>query len=98
MCAFCRHTRRRFERTHGDVLSIHTWRREGRRGGGGGGVGSLLSSLFFPLSNDVNDRSSSRLSLCTHGSNLPEDFSACTLVHSLSGEHVRIMQETTVLV
>ena len=36
------------------------------------------------------------LSLCTHGSNLPECQSACTLAHSLFGEHVRIMQETSV--
>ena len=35
--AFCRHTRMRFEPTHGDVLSIHTEKREGGRGGGGGG-------------------------------------------------------------
>ena len=37
------------------------------------------------------------LSLCTHGSNLPECQSACTLAHSVFGEHVRIMQERTVL-
>ena len=28
MCAWCRHTRRRFERTHGDVLKGHTESRE----------------------------------------------------------------------
>ena len=57
----------------------------------------LLSSLSsFSLSNDDKDHSSSRLSLCSHGSNLPECQSACTLAHSLLGEHVRIMQETTV--
>ena len=38
------------------------------------------------------------LSLCTHGSNLPECQSACTSAHSLLGEHVRIMQETTVYI
>ena len=38
------------------------------------------------------------LSLCTHGSNLLECQSACTLAYSLFGEHVRIMPETTVLV
>ena len=61
---------------------------------------SLPSLVFFlfSLSNNDNDHSSSRLSLCTHGSNLPECQSACTLAHSLFGEHVRIMQETTVLV
>ena len=58
---------------------------------------SLVFSLFS-LSNNVNDHSSSALSLGTHGSNLPECQSACTLAHSLSGEHVRIMHETTVLV
>ena len=31
---------------------------------------SLLFSLLFSLSNDDNDRSSSRFSLCTHGSDL----------------------------
>ena len=53
MCAFCRHTRMRFEPTHGDVLSIHTGRR-GKGGGGGvgwggGGRGSLLSLFLFSL-------------------------------------------------
>ena len=38
------------------------------------------------------------LSLCTHGSDLPECQSAWTLAHSLLAEHGRIMQETTVLV
>ena len=55
-----------------------------------------LFSLVFPLSNDDNDHSSSRLSLFTHGSDLCQ--SACTLAYSLFGEHVRIIQETTVLV
>ena len=55
-----------------------------------------LFSLVFPLSNDDNDHSSSRLSLCTHGSDLCQ--SACTLAHSQFGEHVRIMHETTILV
>ena len=35
-------------------------------------------------------------SLCTHGSDLPWEQSACTLANSLSGEHVRIRQETFV--
>ena len=30
MRAFCRNTRNRFEPTHGDVLNLHTGRREGR--------------------------------------------------------------------
>ena len=54
----------------------------------------LFSSLLFSLSNNDNDHSSSRFSLCTHGSDLPECQSACTLAHSLLAEHVRIMQET----
>ena len=48
MRAFCRYTRKRFEPTHGDVLNLHTWRREGR----GGGVLfyiSLSSLLSFSL-------------------------------------------------
>ena len=67
MRAFSGYTRKRPERTHGGVFN--TWR---------GFPPSLLSSLFsslssllsslFPLSNDDNDHSSSRLSLCTHGS------------------------------
>ena len=48
----------------------------------------LLSSLFS-LSNNDNGHSSSRLSLWTHGSNLPECQSACTLAHSLFGDHIR---------
>ena len=35
MCAFCRHTRRRFERTHGDVLNAHTEERGERKGEAG---------------------------------------------------------------
>ena len=54
-------------------------------------------SLFSSLSNNLNDHSSSRLSLCTQGSDMPECQSACLSVHSLFGEHVRIMQESTVL-
>ena len=49
---------------------------------------SLLSSLccllsLLSLSNNDNDHSSSRLSLCTHGSDLPKCHSAWTLAHSL---------------
>ena len=58
---------------------------------------SFVFSLFS-LSYIVNDHSSSALFLGTHGSDLPECQSACTLAQSLSGEHVRIMHETTVLV
>ena len=41
---------------------------------------SLLFSPLFSLSNNDNDHSSSRLFLCTHGSNLPECQSACASV------------------
>ena len=37
-------------------------------------------------------------SLCTQSSDLPECQCAWASVHSLFGEHVRIMQEITVLV
>ena len=63
---------------------------------------SLCSSLFlslFSLNNSLNnndtDRSSSWLSLYTTLT-CPECQSAWALAHSLSGEHVRIMQETIV--
>ena len=36
-------------------------------------------------------------SLCTQSSNLPECQCAWAVAHALFGEHVRIMQETTVL-
>ena len=95
MRTFCRHTQRRFAPTHGDVLSIHTERREGVRGGGGGGGEGFLSSLspLFPLLSSLSSLSATMtmntgpvgLSLCTHGSNLPECQSACTLAHSLFG-------------
>ena len=42
MRAFCRHTRKRFEPTHGDVLNLHTGRREVR-----GSLISLSSLLSF---------------------------------------------------
>ena len=80
MGAFSRYTRSRFERTHGGVWSLH---KEGLSL-----LVSFLLSLFrrsFPsfssfvlfsllssLSNNDNDHSSSQLSLCTHGSDLPE--------------------------
>ena len=70
-----RYTRRRPERTHGGILNLHT---EGFSASSSL-LSPLLSSLLscslpslvfslFPLSNDDNDHSSSRLSLCTHGS------------------------------
>ena len=52
MRAFCRHTRKRLEPTHGDVSNLHTGVREGE--GEGRGVSSLSRpfslSLFFLLS------------------------------------------------
>ena len=74
-----------FEPTHGDVLNLHT----GKREGGGRSLLSLVPfslpsfspfvhflflvsfSLLFSFSNNENDHSSSRFSLCTHGSDLP---------------------------
>ena len=62
---------------------------------------SLLSSLLslsLSLSNNDNNHSSSQLSLSTDGSDLPESQSPWASVHSLLVQHVRIMQELTVLV
>ena len=57
---------RAFEPTHGSVLNLHTGRREGGGRGGGGGEGEeSLSFSLFPLSNNDNDHSFSRFSLCT---------------------------------
>ena len=66
---------------------------------------SCLLSLFFlsPLLSSLSETMTMitrpiGLSLCTHGSDLPECQCACASVHSLFGEHVHIiMQETTVL-
>ena len=62
---------------------------------------SLLISLsFFSLSITLSTTMTLIArplgSLCTHGPTLPEGQSAWALAHSLSGEHVRIMQETFV--
>ena len=67
----------------------------------------LCSSLFFVscrlslsvsvLNDDDADHSFS-CSPNTHGSDLPDGQSAWAAAQSLSGEHVRIMQETFVLV
>ena len=101
MCSTCA----RFARTHGGLLNLHTGTFEPAHGGPLSlsspslFLSSFLLSLFslvFPLSNDDNDHSSSRLSLCKHGSDLPECHSAWAVAHSLLDEHVRIMQETTV--
>ena len=69
---FCRHTRMRFEPTHGDVLSIHTGRRERGRGGGGGGGGSplpLSSLLSFSSLLSLLTSRSCRLSLSSLSNN-----------------------------
>ena len=55
---------------------------------------SLSCQLF---NDDNNEHSSGWLSLSVHTVlTCSEGQSACTLAHSLSGEHVRIMQETIV--
>ena len=47
MRAFCQHARKRFEPTHGDVLNLHTGRREGGGWGTGFSFLSLVPSLFL---------------------------------------------------
>ena len=59
---------------------------------------SLLFSSFFSLSVTMTMITRPVGSLCKHGSHVPQCQSACTSPHPLSGEHVRTMQETTVLV
>ena len=68
-------------------------------------LSSLLSSLFSLLSFSFSFSSLSVTMtlitrsvgpLCTHGSDLPECQCAWASVHSLFGEHVRIMHEKTV--
>ena len=103
MCSTCA----RFASTHGDVLNLHTGRREGVWG-----EGSLLSlSLFpflflssfvlflFPLLSSLSSLSvtTTMFALCAHSSDLPKGQSAWTLAHSLLAEDVRIMHETIVL-
>ena len=96
MRAFCRYTRKA-EPSHGDVLNLHTEGLSLLSFSLSLVLSSLSSfvlfsftfstlfSLVFSLSNSDNDHSSSRLSLCTHGSNLPECQSSWTLAHSLFG-------------
>ena len=69
-------------------------------------LSSLLFSLsLFPLLSSLSSLSATMtmitrpvgLSLCTHGSDLPFG-PECMYLGSLSGEHVRVVQETTVLV
>ena len=106
--AFSKYTRKRFERSHGSVLNVHTGESLSPRV-------SLLSYVSFFLSRSLSARLSLSLvgslclfsitmtmiaspvgSLCTHGPSCPEYQSARALAHSLLGEHVRIMQETIV--
>ena len=100
----------RFRRTHGGVSNLHT---EGFSAFSVFLALSLLSvcpsfclfsSLLFSflflsslLSVTMSMITRPVGSLCTHGSDMPECQSACASVHSLFGEHVRIMQESTVL-
>ena len=111
MRAFCQYTQKRFEPTHGDVLNLHTVRREAV-------LFSLSRPFSLPSSFSLPSFSSFVLflflssllsvtmtmitrsigSLCvTHRSDLPECQSAWAVAHSLLAEHVRIMHETTVL-
>ena len=106
MRACCRYTRKRFETTHGDVLNLHTERREGR-----GFLLSLTSLLSFSLPSfslpcrSLHSFSFSLSSLSLSSSLLNNHSSsrfclcqsAWTLTHSLFGEHVRFVQKTTVL-
>ena len=97
MCACCRYTRMRFEPTHGEVGRGEGlwWGWWGWEGGGGVLFPLYLSSLLsFSLpSFSLSPLSATMtmitrpvgLSLCTHGSDLPESQSACTLAHSLFG-------------
>ena len=121
--AFWRHTRRRFESTHGGVLNLythtHTRHQQQRDGQTPTDVSLLiyislhmsvcllirlsfslalsgrLSFFLFSMTMTMSTRPVG--SLCTHGPDSPKCRSACALAHSLSGEHVRIMHETTVL-
>ena len=116
MRAFCLYPRRRFEPTHGDVLNLHTGRREG-------GVLFSLSSLLSSFSLSLFRRSLHSFSFSFSSLSLLSSLSVTTTmitrpvgslcvhtaltcqsvrVHgpwpiSLLAEHVRIMQETTVL-
>ena len=58
---------------------------------GGHSLSPSLSATMTMITRPVG-------SLCKHGSDLPQCQSAWASVHSLFAEHVRIMQQTTVLV
>ena len=102
MRALCRYTRKRFGPAHGDVLHQHT---------GGLSLSSpslflslpsfsfsaLLSSLCSLLSSLSETMTMITRPVGTHGSNLPECQSAWASDHSLFGDFVRIVQETSVL-
>ena len=108
MRAFCRHTRKRFEPTHGDFLNLH-----GVEGGRRGFLISLsslsLSLVPFSFSALSSPALFSSLSvtmtmiirpvgfLCTQSSDLPECQCAWASVHSLLAEHIRSMQKKNCL-
>ena len=108
MRTFSGYTRRRPERTHGGVLNLHT---EGFSAFSSLFSSLLsfslslhsLSLAIFPLLSSLFSLSAT-MSMITHPvrslwvHTALTSLSACTLAHSLSDEHVRIMHETTVLV
>ena len=49
MCAWCRYTRERFERSHGDVLNAHTGEERGEEGAGV----VIVSSAYQKLPSEV---------------------------------------------
>ena len=109
MRAFCRYTQRPFKPTHGDVLILHTGGLSLSSPSlflssfssfslpSFSSLFSLLSSLFSPLPVTMTMITRSVGSLCKQSSDLTQCQCAWTSVHSLLAEHVRIMQETTVL-
>ena len=104
MRAFCRHTRWRFEPTHEVPLSplLLSFSRPFFFLSSFvlflcSPLFSLLSALFSPHPVTMSMITRSVGSLCTQSSDLPECQCAWASVHSLFSEHVRIMQETDVL-
>ena len=111
MRAFCQYTRMPFECTHGSVLNLNTGglflspllflsfllslflRSLSLHSSIPSALFPLLSALFSSLSITMTMITRPVGSLCTHGS----CQSAWASVHSLVGDYVRIMQETTVL-
>ena len=102
MRAFCQHTRKRFEPTHGDVLNLHTERSEKEAGWFSSLF--LVPSLFRRSLPSYFSRSLSLLSSLSDRSSqlsvflLSMTMTMIALANSLLDEHVRIMQEATVQV